>query len=198
MDNIPSNEQSELIIRKSVYWAMGAGVVPIPIGDLIAVTAVQLDMLKQLSNHLGVDYTEIRAKSFIAALSGSILPRIGASMLKALPGIGPLIGGASMAILSGASTYALGQVFSQYIDSNGSIDDIDMEEAKEKYEEELHKGKNFAAEIDRKGKHKKKNRKTSSDDNPYEKLEKLGKLKEMGIISEEEFQEKKQKLMDKI
>ena len=45
------NKQAEAdqIIRKHVLWSMGAGLMPVPLFDIAAVTAVQMDMLKQLA-----------------------------------------------------------------------------------------------------------------------------------------------------
>ena len=37
------------IIRSHVLWALGAGLMPVPLFDIAAVTAVQMDMLKQLA-----------------------------------------------------------------------------------------------------------------------------------------------------
>lgn len=135
--------QSEIkkIIDNSVMWAAGAGVVPIPIGDFIAVTAVQVDMLRRISKAFGKDYQEISARSFILALNAGVTARIGASLVKAIPGIGSTLGMVSMPIMSGASTYALGKVFTYYMVSSGSINDVDMKEAKDMFREWYERGK---------------------------------------------------------
>ena len=181
-----ANPGADKIIKRSTYWAMAAGILPIPVGDLIAVTAVQLDMLKQLTNFYGKDYAEIRGKAFIAALNGSILARVGASAFKTIPFIGPLVGGVSMSVLSGASTFAIGHVFSHYINEYGTIEDIDMEEAKERFNEEFEKGKKFATDIENK------------EEDVYAKIDKLGTLLEKGYITKKEFEEKKKKLLKQI
>ena len=84
--------------------------IPIPMLDFTAVTAIQIDMLSQLSTLYGADYTASTGKTFVAALTGSTFAKIGASLVKIVPGIGTMIGGLSMSIMSGASTYAVGQV----------------------------------------------------------------------------------------
>ena len=66
-------------------------------------------MLKQLSRIYGIEFTEESGKAYVSAIAGSTLARFGASLIKAIPGIGSLVGGISMPILSGASTYALGR-----------------------------------------------------------------------------------------
>src|ERR1700742_4189273 len=102
--------RAEAIINQHITWAMGAGLVPVPILAIAAVSAIQLDMLKQLATLYGVRYSESEGKAWLSALSGSILAKIAANAFKLIPGIGSILGGISMAALSGASTYALGQV----------------------------------------------------------------------------------------
>ncbi len=184
-------EQTNEIIQHHTLWAMGAGAVPLPVLDVAAVTMVQLDMLKQLSRVYGNDYNESFGKNLISAIAGSTLARIGASMIKAIPGVGTILGGVSMVILSGASTYAMGKVFVNHFETGGSLFDFDINKGKKVYEEEFEKGKEYASNI----------RKSESGDSKAEifaKLEKLSQLKKSGAISEEEFKAKKDELLGKL
>ena len=36
------------VIKNHMIWSMGAGFIPVPIADLFAVSAIQLDMIRQL------------------------------------------------------------------------------------------------------------------------------------------------------
>lgn len=184
--NAQTHTDAQNIIHTHVMMAMGAGLVPFPVLDIAAATAIQLDMLHSLSRLYGQNYYEAPAKSFITALAGGTLARVAASALKAIPGIGTLLGGASMAIMSGASTYAIGQVFAQHFRMGGSIEDFDPIAAKGRYEEELAKGKQATAEW-----RKQQERATSVEDDILKKLEKLGELKEKGVLTEEEFEKMK-------
>lgn len=139
--------QAEAIIRKNVLWSAGAGLIPLPIIDFVALTAVQLDMLKQLSNLYGQDYSEMSGKAFIGAVGGSVLSRYGSSMLKRLPGIGFILGGLTMAVSAGAITYAMGQVFVKYLSEGKDLANVDTSEAKEVFEEELKKGEDAAGDM---------------------------------------------------
>jgi uncharacterized protein (DUF697 family) len=103
--------QAETIIRNRVIFAAGGGMIPIPLIDIAAVTMVQLDLLQQLCQLYGVNYSRASGRSLITALTSSVLARLGASAVKAIPGIGSILGGVSNAILSGAATYAVGEVF---------------------------------------------------------------------------------------
>ena len=115
-----SRFEAEKIIRTHVLWAMGGGLIPIPLVDFAAVTAIQLEMLQQLAELYQVNYSKSNGKAFVSALTGTTLASLGASMLKAIPGIGSLVGGASMSIMSGASTYAVGQVAINVFSGSGS------------------------------------------------------------------------------
>ena len=108
-------EEAERIIRSHVLWAMGGGLIPIPLVDIAAVTGIQLDMLKQLAVLHDVDYSASSGKAFISALSGSTFAALGSSLVKVIPGIGTFLGVLSMSALSGASTYAVGQVAVSYL-----------------------------------------------------------------------------------
>lgn len=126
--------QANTIIRSHVLWAMGGGLIPIPLVDFAAVTAIQLEMIQQLAQLYGVDYSRSSGKMFVSALTGTTLARLGASFIKAIPGVGTFIGGASMAITSGASTYAVGQVAIDHFSGGGSLSDFVEEKVKTAYD----------------------------------------------------------------
>jgi uncharacterized protein (DUF697 family) len=184
-------EQAHEIIQYNVLWAMGAGAIPIPILDAAAVTMVQLDMLKQLCKVYGLDYEERSGKNTISAIAGSTLASIGASFIKAIPGVGSLLGGISMVALSGGSTYAMGQVFVNHFESGGSVFNFDINRSKKVYEEEFEKGKEYASSLQ-------KTEKTSSKAETFAKLDKLVQLKKSGVITEAEFNQKKAELLKEL
>ena len=47
--NSDHKEAAHSIIKNHMVWSMGAGFIPVPIADLFAVSAIQLDMIRQLS-----------------------------------------------------------------------------------------------------------------------------------------------------
>ena len=202
------NEAAKSSIQKHVLFAMGAGAIPLPLVDLAAVTAIQLDMVKQLSKIYDQNYSENIGKAFIASITSSTLARMGASIIKTIPGVGSLIGGVSMSIMSGASTYALGNVISTFFERNISLSDIDADMAREMYEEKVEEGKQVVEDLQK----KKDAEETQPDSEPqndttppptekkldiYGELSKLGELKEKGIISDEEFAKMKKDIIDR-
>lgn len=179
------------IIRGHVLWSMGAGLIPIPLFDIAAVTAIQIDALKKLAAEEGVDYTTDGGKQFVTALTGGTFARLGASLVKGIPGVGTVIGGLSMSAMSAASTYAVCQVAITHFRSEKSFVLPDLEDAKQLYEKALEKGKAFVKKLE-------------EEMNPeeakgvYENLDKLKSLREAGVLTEEEYDEKKGKLLAKL
>ena len=151
METLPLSlqENADKIIRNHVKWAMGAGLVPIPLADLAGVTAIQMDALKKLASLHHVDYTEATGKRFVAALAGGVAARMGASMIKAIPGVGSVIGGLSMAALSGASTYAICQVADDHFRTHGDFLEPDWDKAKAAYNKALEKGKEMVKSLEK-------------------------------------------------
>lgn len=205
------SKHADTIIRNHVIWSMGAGFIPILIADIFAVSALQLDMIRQMCRVYDVDFSETQGKAIVTSLTSSTLARIGAgSLVKMIPGIGSLLGGAAVSIFAGASTYALGQVFKRHFESGGTILDFDPARLKKMYKEQFEKGKKVAEQWRKEQKEyaeeeidKFKETETAAaetfqtgDQNAViEKLKELAQLKEQGIISEAEFQQMKDKLI---
>lgn len=187
-------QKADEIIRKHIMFSLGAGLVPIPVMDIVGVSVIQLDMLRQLSRLYGVAFKEDLGKSYISAIGGTTLARIGASFIKTIPGIGSVIGGVSMSALSGGMTYALGEVFKNHFAEGGSLSDVNVNEAKKVYKEEFEKGKKVAKEME-------KNKGKSKEDDKgdvFDKIEKLAALKSKGLITEEDFNKQKERLLNSI
>ena len=89
-------EQANRIINEHATFSLIGGAIPIPIVDLVAVTAIQLDMLQKLAELYEVNFNSERGKFLVSALIGSTLGtsigRVGASAVKGIPGIGTILG----------------------------------------------------------------------------------------------------------
>lgn len=213
------SKHADTVIRNHVIWSMGASfLIPIPVADVFAVSALQLDMIRQLSRVYDIDFAESQGKAIITSLTSSTLARAGArSLIKLVPGIGTLIGGVTVSIFNGASTYALGEVFKRHFDSGGTILDFDTERLRKLYKEKFEKGKKVAQEWKAEEDEAKATGKTTAsepepqpeptpaaapatesapDESIMDKLKDLAKLRDDGVITEEEFSEMKRKLID--
>jgi uncharacterized protein (DUF697 family) len=192
------SKHADTIIKNHMMWSMGAGLIPVPIADFFAVSAIQLDMVRQLCKLYEIDFKENEMKAIITALTSSGLAKMGArAAIKFIPGIGSVIGGVAMSVLSGASSFALGEVFKKHFETGGTVLDLDLNRLKKVYSEKFEKGKKVAQEMkdDEKKKGGFKVKDSKSQEDPIEKLRELAELKKDGIISEEEFEKMKKKII---
>ncbi len=187
------SDSAASIIKNHMIWSMGAGFIPVPIADLFAVSAIQLDMIRQLCKVYDIDFKQTEGKAMITALTGSGLARLGARAVKFIPGVGSILGGVTMAALSGASTYALGEVFKKHFETGGTFLDFDPERLRKYYNEKFEKGKEVAEELRK----KQENIAKSADANTaMEKLKELVEMKTSGLLTDEEFEAMKKKIIE--
>lgn len=141
-------EQGDQIIRSHTGWAVVAGLIPLPLVDSFAVGAIQTDMLKKLSALYGVDFSEDQNKANITMLAGVGFARMFTRFAKAIPVVGTIVGGVSRAVTSGASTYAVGEVFQRHYESGGTLlEGLDIDVLKMWYNDALERGKAIAAAL---------------------------------------------------
>jgi uncharacterized protein (DUF697 family) len=141
----------DAVIRKRVYAAMALGLAPIPLVDLVGLTAVQIELVRALAKKYEVPFKGNRVKSLVGSLVGGILPvgiaPLFASLIKSVPFIGFTTGAASMCILGGASTYALGKVFDKHFASGGNLLDFKVEKVQAGFKEQYEKGKDYVSTL---------------------------------------------------
>jgi uncharacterized protein (DUF697 family) len=131
-----SREQvaSKLVDRFAI-WSGVAGLVPLPVVDVLAVGALQVQMLRRLSQIYNIEFSENRGKALIAALAGCMIPATSgmgaASALKAIPVINILAAGFVMPVLSAGATFAIGKAFIQHFESGGTLLDFNPPDYRE-------------------------------------------------------------------
>ncbi len=140
------------IVRKNMYWAMGFGVVPVPIIDLVGIAAFQAKAIKELSDLYEIPFSEHKVKNVIATLlSGlgavALGQALAGSIIKSIPIIGQATTFAAMPLMAGGVTYAFGKVFIQHFESGGTFLDLDPETVKAYFKEQLSEGLEAAAEM---------------------------------------------------
>ena len=138
--------RAEGIIHRNVLWALGAGIVPFPIADLVAIIAVQVKLLKELSDTYGVPFKEDLAKKLVASLlSGlgglSVGAIVGVSVAKFIPFVGTTLGVVAVPIVAGACTHATGRVFVMHFESGGTLLDFDPVKVREHFKREFEAAK---------------------------------------------------------
>ena len=187
------NKNTEEIIKSHVLWSLGGGLIPLPVVDFVAVTSIQLDLVKQLCEIHEVSYQQRAGKSLVSALAGTTLAQLGASAIKSLPGVGSALGSVSMSLMSGATTYALGKVFQTHFSRGGTLDNFNTGQFKELFEdmkkEGLEKAKAWKSE-------EKKDPKVVTEEQMKSELEKLDLLKTQEIIDDKEYSKMRKKVLD--
>jgi uncharacterized protein (DUF697 family) len=122
------DELAAKLVNRFAIWSGVAGLIPVPIVDAVAVGGLQLQMLRRISQIYDVPFSENRGKAVIAALAGAMIPAtsgIGAaSVLKAVPVFGTIVGSFVMPVLSAGATYAIGKAFIQHFASGGTLLDF--------------------------------------------------------------------------
>lgn len=68
VEAVPNTEH---IILNHVGFGMVAGAIPLPVVDIVAVTAIQMDMLSQLAKAYKVDFNLERGKSLASSIMGA-------------------------------------------------------------------------------------------------------------------------------
>jgi uncharacterized protein (DUF697 family) len=129
------DQDASKLVDRFAIWSGVAGLVPVPVIDVLAVGGLQVQMLRRLSQIYGVEFSENRGKALIAALAGCMIPATSgmgaASALKAIPVVNILAAGFVMPVLSAGATYAIGKAFVQHFESGGTLLDFNPPDYRE-------------------------------------------------------------------
>jgi uncharacterized protein (DUF697 family) len=131
-----SNEQTAgKLVDRFAIWSGVAGLIPIPVVDLLAVGGLQVQMLRRLSQIYDVEFSQNRGKALIAALAGTMIPATSgmgaASVLKGVPVFGTLTSAFVMPVLSAGASFAIGKAFIQHFESGGTLLDFNPPDYRE-------------------------------------------------------------------
>jgi uncharacterized protein (DUF697 family) len=141
---------ADRIVRQNMLWAAGGGLIPVPMLDIVAITAVELKMLKELAALYDVPFREDRIKSILVSLMAGLgAPALGAvisvSLLKSVPILGTVSGYIAVPGAAAAFTYAVGKVFLQHFASGGTFLDFEPKKVREHFARQFEEGKVVAA-----------------------------------------------------
>lgn len=123
------------LVERFAMWSGAGGLVPVPLVGLVAVGALQLQMLRRLSQIYNVPFADNRGKALISSLAGAVIPAsagLGASeLLKAIPVVGTVIGALISPTLAAGLTYAIGKAFIQHFETGGTLFDFNPPDYRE-------------------------------------------------------------------
>lgn len=123
------------IVKRYALYAAGAGLIPVPLVDFAAITALELKLVQELAGLYEVEFKDDLVRPIVAALIGgygsqSLGYGVGRSALKAIPFIGQTIGLLSVSAFGGGLTWAVGKVFIQHFASGGTFLNFDPEKVR--------------------------------------------------------------------
>ncbi|MGB3916303.1 DUF697 domain-containing protein [Thiothrix litoralis] len=140
-------QEADRIVNNHVLAGSALGLVPLPLFDLVALSGTQHNMLEQLCQHYGVAFDRHKVRAVLLAVLGGSLPTLAllgmGSAFKFVPGIGTLGGNASLTLLGGAITYAVGQSFIKHFRAGGTLDDVNANKLRSFFRKEFSRGKRF-------------------------------------------------------
>jgi uncharacterized protein (DUF697 family) len=174
---------ADQIIEDHTVYAAAAGAIPVPLADVAAVAAIQIDLVRALAKVYEVPFDIATGKAVVASLTGASAARLGASALKALPGVGSIGGGIAQSGLSGASTYAVGYLFRRHFAQQGTLAELDVEASRSVYRGLLERGRNVVGTL--------RPSRERSVEATATLLERLARLREEEVIDAEEFEDLK-------
>ncbi len=134
------------IVSNNVALAMGAGLIPLPLVDFAAITAIQVKMGKELAEYYGVDYKEDQIKGIVISLiaaytSTSAASVTAAAAAKSIPVLGAVFGVITLPVVAGGLTYAVGKVFIRHLESGRTFLTFSISEMQAGFLREVEKGK---------------------------------------------------------
>jgi uncharacterized protein (DUF697 family)/GTP-binding protein EngB required for normal cell division len=110
---------------------------PLPIADAPIMVAIQIAMMVNITACFGLKPSNFNFKTILSGLGGpfaaAVVGRTLVSLLKLIPGIGTLAGGAINAATGATITFAIGSIYigvlSSVVKDNGKIDEAEIIEA---------------------------------------------------------------------
>lgn len=100
-----------IAIHSATVGAAAAGAIPIPMSDAIPITAAQISMIIALGKAFDITLSEAAAKSIASVtLTQQAGRAVVSGILKGIPGVGTVIGGAISASAAAVLTEALGWI----------------------------------------------------------------------------------------
>lgn len=134
--------RAEEIVRWHVPLAVGAGLIPLPGLDVAAIGGLQLKVLAALARHYGVPFARAEAEAIVTSLIGSLGSTLVAggalgTAAKLIPGVGPLVGLATLSTAGAAITYAFGQLAIDHLEAGGAMGNFDLDVAQCALERQL-------------------------------------------------------------
>ena len=118
---------------------------------MLALAAVQVKLANDIAKLYGESFKEEAVQSTISVLLAALIPSVAtgtvASGVKAIPGVGTLLGIATFPALASASTYAMGRVLVRHFERGGSAASFSASSVKEDLKREFEAARTETAPV---------------------------------------------------
>jgi uncharacterized protein (DUF697 family) len=157
------SEQTPMdIVKKNMLWSGGAGLIPMPLVEFVAVSGLQVKLIKELSEYYDVPFKQELAKSIVISLVGSLggaklAHMFAASSIRVIPFVGHAISALSLPAMSAGLSYAIGKIFIAHFEAGGTLLSFDTNKAKTQFKEFYEQGVKKAVNLKDKIKSKRTN-----------------------------------------
>jgi uncharacterized protein (DUF697 family) len=116
----PRLAAARTVMRRAVAAASAAAATPIPFAHAVALVPIQVTMLAGISRALGLALDQDAARAVAAAALGCTASTLGgralaAGLLKLVPGVGTIVGGAINSAVAGSVTRVLGEAYLEFV-----------------------------------------------------------------------------------
>ena len=119
----PRLDAARAVMRRSVAAASAAAATPIPFAHAIALVPIQVAMLAGISKALGLALDQAATRAVAAAALGCTVSTIGgralaaglANLVKLVPGVGTVVGGAINSAVAASVTRMLGEAYVEFV-----------------------------------------------------------------------------------
>jgi uncharacterized protein (DUF697 family) len=132
--------RAQILVKNYTLGAASLALLPFPIVDQFLLIGLEVKMVHDLCRHYDVAFKSNLARAIIASLlsglTGGVLAGGISILSRAVPFMGTLYAG-RVAISSASITFALGTVFIQHFEANGTLLKVDTEWFKEVFHHTL-------------------------------------------------------------
>ncbi len=138
--------EAMVIVKTWSQWSVVAGLTPVPVLDVIALSGAQIKMIQLLCKHYNIPFEKKVAIAVATGLIGGTLTSTIATgatrlLVKNIPIMGQIFNFTVEPALSFGSTYAIGTTFVKHFESKGDLLSFKSEQMKDYATEQFQKGK---------------------------------------------------------
>ncbi|NJO17224.1 MAG: YcjF family protein [Thioploca sp.] len=142
--NVNRASQAHHTVKNYMMGATVTGLIPLPLVDTVAVTAIQLKMIHSLAKLYEVPFSKDLAKSLITSLLSGTITLSTTVLARSIPVVGQAMGIISAMMVGGATTYATGKIFVEHFESGGNFFSFDPEKMRAHFQALYEEGKQLA------------------------------------------------------